>query len=334
MNENRTYGIEIEFACSVNHDNVTDKINQAMMDEGLNHRAFCSNYYHHNTDINNLEAWDVKCDSSIQSPDIDANHPYGIEIASPVLKGTDGLKALKVITDVLADIAKVGKTTGLHVHHGVRANELVKISKSWMTVQDAIYSMVPPSRHNNRFCRKWNVGYVPDSGIKNWYKRNVGTRYVGLNLESFWIRGTVEFRCAAGSFDYEKISNWIVFTQMLIENAKKLIKDSDQTSFPFNSLMVSLKDTIQVSTTNVANTPKTGTKTRMVWDMAKGGFSRKEIVNQLRATYGDNDYRISSVIKSAQSTTAQTSLFPETNDLLNAINWAERRYKKFHSLAA
>ena len=51
---------------------------------------------------------------------------------------------------------------------------------------------------------------------------------IGLNFESFWLRGTVEFRLAAGSTDYVKVSNWVVFTQMLLNKASVVVDEQTE----------------------------------------------------------------------------------------------------------
>jgi|19_taG_2_1085344.scaffolds.fasta_scaffold01621_4 hypothetical protein len=45
-------------------------------------------------------------------------------------------------------------------------------------------------------------------------------RTVGLNFYKFWIQGSVEFRYGGGSLSYEKIMNWVVFTQAFVNTAK------------------------------------------------------------------------------------------------------------------
>lgn len=341
MNPNRTYGIELEFASSVSFEGLTDRLNNAFVAAGSNHRAICTAAYHHNTDGNNYQNWDVKTDGSIQAPDVCTAYPYGIEIASPVLKGTDGLAALKIVTDVLDGISRVGKTTGLHVHHGVRSRELVAIAKSWTKIQTAIYLMLPTSRRNNSFCRPWRYTSVPNTGIRQWYRHNVGTRYVGLNLESFWIRGTVEFHMAAGSTDYTKISNWAIFTQMLIDNASK-IAASDSSTLAFSDVKSILSRNV-VSSSSSANIPhsepRRGTKSWLMWNLVNRGLSLDEITRHLIAHYGStgikqSQYRVGLLMDALANPTSANTNSTSVNDLdSQAIAWASNRYDHFSSLA-
>ena len=44
------------------------------------------------------------------------------------------------------------------------------------------------------------------------------TRYHGLNLHSYWYRGTVEFRYFPSVLEQpEELMQWIIFTQFLVE---------------------------------------------------------------------------------------------------------------------
>jgi len=45
-------------------------------------------------------------------------------------------------------------------------------------------------------------------------------RYCGLNFDKLFSQGSVEFRYHQGSTNFEKISNWIVFTQAFVETAE------------------------------------------------------------------------------------------------------------------
>lgn len=47
------------------------------------------------------------------------------------------------------------------------------------------------------------------------------SRYVGLNLHSYWYRGTVEFRHHHGTNDPEKIRNWGIFVGSIVDFSVK-----------------------------------------------------------------------------------------------------------------
>ncbi len=325
MNEFRSYGIELEFVSKISHEELTSRLNIAFVFRNIEHTAYCSNSYHHNRDPYNVNTWDVKADSSIQAPDICDEFPYGIEIASPVLKGKDGLKALKAVCEVLSTVAKVGKTTGLHVHHGIKTAELRDVAKAWGKIQDAVYTIVPPSRRNNRYCAKWHSKYDGGSVIK-WYRNFVGTRYVGLNLESYWLRGTVEFRMAAGSMEYEKISNWVIYTQMLIDNASKIAYHAEE-NFDLSGL-----NKLLGNRTHKRSEPAEGTKSAIIWGMAKKNMGCGEILNNLEREF---NYRPSKQLVRNLIKAAKDSMSVEQEaDMTEAILWSVKRYNKFNQVTA
>ena len=45
-------------------------------------------------------------------------------------------------------------------------------------------------------------------------------RYCGLNFQSFYKYGTIEFRYGAPTLDFEKMFNWIIFTQRFVISAE------------------------------------------------------------------------------------------------------------------
>jgi|ADurb_H2B_03_Slu_FD_contig_31_1916756_length_5436_multi_8_in_0_out_0_8 hypothetical protein len=219
----RTFGIELELVSPISPREVGERINRKFQEAGFDHEVSLSSFYRRTTNSRNRTVWEIKPDSSIREPDVCRETPHGMEIVSPVLRGAESFKYIKVVTDVLAEVgAKVGVTTGFHVHHGVAAAELKKVAKSWTKIQEAIYKLLPKSRRTNRYCCKWGASYSGYGNLREWYRRHVGTRYVGLNLESYWIRGTVEFRMAAGTVEYDKIVNWIVYTNRLLAKAAEL----------------------------------------------------------------------------------------------------------------
>jgi len=127
--------------------------------------------------------------------------------------------------------------------NGKQMINLINLVRKYETV---LYRLQPRSRRiggrNNSYCRPIDQAF-PSSLVESWLsnpakvrelrsnfsRRNFdnygydyqvqSTRYCGLNFYSLWRHGTVEFRYMAGSVNYEKISNWIVLTQAIIETA-------------------------------------------------------------------------------------------------------------------
>ena len=131
MDETRTYGIEVEVISKVSPSQLQDMLRIAFQAANLN-MAVRVGGYGHDINGNNRDVWNLKRDASISSDD--TNYPHGIEIVSPVLTGLQGLRALKVVCEAIHEVTKVNKSTGLHVHHGVRAEDLAVIAKSWIAV--------------------------------------------------------------------------------------------------------------------------------------------------------------------------------------------------------
>lgn len=209
--ENRTYGIEIEMASKVDRPTLAMKIQEAFDAAGIAHNCVYAGYSH-NTDRWNTSRWEVQNDNSIKTIE---SHPHKIEIVSPVLSGQAGLAVLKVVCDVADQYGKINQTCGLHVHHGVdNWDHVVAVSAAFSHFQDVIYKGLPPSRTNGQYSRKWAPG-----SLESQIAKAGSDRYTGLNLCSFTLRKTIEFRCAGGSTEFEKISNWILFTQGLVESA-------------------------------------------------------------------------------------------------------------------
>jgi len=211
MATNRTYGVEIECACKLTRAELSLKIQEAFVIAGIDHIC-TSTYYQHNTDGTNKTRWEVQSDGSIRTT---GSHQNQIEVVSPVLSGIEGLASLKIVCDVVNEYGKINSSCGLHVHHGVNSwGEVEKIAAVFSEYQDVIYKGLPPSRSTGRYSRKWYAG-----SLSNQIRRARQDRYTGLNLCSYALRKTIEFRCAGGSTEYEKISNWVLFTQGLVEAA-------------------------------------------------------------------------------------------------------------------
>lgn len=221
FNEDRTYGIEIEFvsdkSLSYIADYITSKKNIQTQAMGYNH--------------NITVGWKVITDSSC-----------GYELVSPILKGRDGLYQLEKVCEALSEIgAKVNKKCGLHVHHGINDYEIKDIKNlfaMYAKLEKNIDDIVPKSRrgNSNPFLRSLSC----DGNAPGGYESNVNdmlnklkkcktirdldqmfqSRYRKLNFRSYIRYGTIEFRQHSGTIDFEKIKNWILLTQQIVDVSK------------------------------------------------------------------------------------------------------------------
>lgn len=199
------FGIEIE-AYGVEMNRLASELNRNGIDcyvEGYNHST--------------RSHWKVVTDGSIHG-----NRAF--ELVSPVLNGADGIRQIEVVCRVLDELdAKVNKSCGLHVHHDARGyndKQLVNVLKFYRRSEKDIDSFMPLSRRDNNgfYCQSVNSALYQ---IENGVSIHNLNRYCKVNLTSFYRHGTVEFRHHSGTVDFDKISNWVLFTALIMRAAKK-----------------------------------------------------------------------------------------------------------------
>jgi len=188
------------------------------------------------------EAWSFVTDDSIKGAG-------GGELVSPILSGIQGLIRIYQVIKLLQEFPEiqVNDTCGFHVHHGVDPEtfgnqELFQLMRIVAIFENYIYHLLPESRRQAETCRpleidlyKWfrrngserqpplikNLWYSPenrDDAKTPQHRKMHPTRYHGLNLHSYWYRGTVEFRYYPSVLEQpEELMQWIIFTQFLME---------------------------------------------------------------------------------------------------------------------
>ena len=173
----------------------------------------------------------------------------GGELVSPILSGVQGLIRIYQVISLLQEFPEilVNETCGFHVHHGVDPDtfgnqELFELMRIVAIFENYIYHLLPEDRRHADTCRPLEID------LYEWFRRNGGeremplvknlwyspenrddaktpqtrkmhpTRYHGLNLHSYWYRGTVEFRYYPSVLAQpEELMQWIIFTQFLME---------------------------------------------------------------------------------------------------------------------
>jgi len=193
--------------------------------------------------LNNAEirGCDVKPDGT---PRVDA------EIVLPPLAACDfAWDYIKKICRVLdMECASVNSSCGLHVHisnaplnEGTTATQFcgesidVKertgrffsnhsdpmdfiavqdIMKRYTRQQDAVNSMFPRSRTDNRYCAPLNTRRIEQASSIS--ELTFG-KFTSINLQT-WSRGTIEFRQASGTIEADKIINWVKFLNNLVSH--------------------------------------------------------------------------------------------------------------------
>ena len=81
--------------------------------------------------------------------------------------------------------------------------------------QRTINSMLPRSRHVNRYCTALDPQRIESANTIEELKRSTHGKFSSINLET-WSRGTIEFRQHSGTIDADKIWNWCCFLHNLV----------------------------------------------------------------------------------------------------------------------
>lgn len=208
---NRRFGVEIEaYNCRMN------VLVDALREEGV---QVSSESYNHTT----RNHWKIVSDSSLSG-----NNTF--ELVSPVLEGEAGLKELKKVCWVLdACGVKVNASCGLHIHFDTANFSLQSwknIAISYKHIESVIDKFMPESRRNNNYCR--SLRNITEQKINNAQSIDnlqqvafENTRYFKVNPQSYSRHKTIEFRQHAGSINYDKISNWVLFLNGLVTFAQQ-----------------------------------------------------------------------------------------------------------------
>lgn len=208
---NRRFGVEIEaYNCRMN------VLVDALREEGV---QVSSESYNHTT----RNHWKIVSDSSLSG-----NNTF--ELVSPVLEGEAGLKELKKVCWVLdACGVKVNASCGLHIHFDAANFSLQSwknIAISYKHIESVIDKFMPESRRNNNYCR--SMRNITEQKINNAQSIDnlqqvafENTRYFKVNPQSYSRHKTIEFRQHAGSINYDKISNWVLFLNGLVTFAQQ-----------------------------------------------------------------------------------------------------------------
>lgn len=252
----RKFGIEIEMLVPQQYTgrNVAD----ILMSEGV--PCIYAGYTHEV--LNNC--WKVVTDCSIKPEEsIKTVNFKGYELVSPPLSGKDGVNQLKAVCAVLDTIgATVNKSCGLHIHHEIvdyTLDSWKTLTKAYLKFEDEIDNFMPVSRKGNAnlYCLNFSdVNSLSGMNLKSKFdlidsKSTVSdllevftdtyrARYRKLNVTSYAVYGTIEFRHHSGTVEFEKIVNWLLLTQGLVERgarAKKVVAKRPNQDKWFESLM-------------------------------------------------------------------------------------------------
>jgi hypothetical protein len=168
------------------------------------------------------------------------------------MNGDAMVKALQELSTTLRMHGAVARNgSGLHTHVDCRDlswNEIRKVCVLYGKTEVALYSIIDPRRCTGNssqggFCKmvggqafadmmdnpttaKEDIARFVYGGIENMrkVKRNSktppgGDRYLGINLHSWFMRGTIEFRLHHGTTKWEKMLNWGMLMAGMVQTA-------------------------------------------------------------------------------------------------------------------
>lgn len=185
--------------------------------------------------------WKIMRDSSITSIRNDgSNEPsdeYKVEFVTPPLKYDDIELLQNIIRKLRENGAKSHSSCGIHIHvDGANhdAKSLRKLINFMISRQDLIYEALEIKEREYHWCKKLNSNILKEMKSRSqltksdaeriWYSpandnyRNGishdhynDTRYHGINLHSYFSKGTVEFRLFNSTLHAGKIKAYIQF---------------------------------------------------------------------------------------------------------------------------
>lgn len=201
-----------------------------------------SNCYHTRTIADQAaRKWKIMRDSSISpirnDDTIEPLDEYRVEFVTPPLNYSDIELLQNIIRKLRENGAKAHSSCGIHIHVDGANHTAVSLRRlvNFMTArQDLIYEALQIGARESNWCHKLNKtlldamkkdkNLTKEKAEEIWYSRaNDGycggidhqhynsTRYHGVNLHSFFTKGTVEFRLFNSTLHAGKIKAYIQF---------------------------------------------------------------------------------------------------------------------------
>lgn len=238
MLKKQKFGVEIEFT-GITRKKAAEVAGEIL---GSSPSRPTSGCYHTRTIKDNQNRqWKVMRDSSITPVRNDGTHEsldeYRVEFVTPPLNYEDIELLQNIVRKLRQNGAKANNSCGIHIHvDGANHNpeSLKRLVTFMISRQDLIYEALEIGDRANRWCHKINENILAemkkhneltkDTVEKIWYSpANDGyrgcidhehynpTRYHGINLHSYFSKGTVEFRLFNSTLHAGKIKAYIQF---------------------------------------------------------------------------------------------------------------------------
>lgn len=252
MLKNQKFGVEIEMT-GITRLMAAKVVATVLNSETSSAQGGC---YHTRTiaDMQGRE-WKIMRDSSIheQTARGSATDEHKVEFVTPPLRYEDIELLQKIVRELKIAGAIVNNSCGIHIHID-GANHTPKSLRrlvNFMTArQDLIYETLEIGTRGNQWCKKLSPELLKNlkgkkdvskseiegvwySPANDGYSEGIGydhyntTRYHGINLHSYFSKGTVEFRLFNSTLHAGKIKAYIQFclavSAWAIESTDKVI---------------------------------------------------------------------------------------------------------------
>lgn len=238
MLKNQLFGVEVEMT-GITREKAARLVAEVL---GTTPSHPESNCYHTRTIADQAaRKWKIMRDSSIEAiRNDDTSEPldeYRVEFVTPPLNYSDIELLQNIIRKLRENGAKAHSSCGIHIHVDGANHTAVSLRRlvNFMTArQDLIYEALQIGDRESNWCHKLNKtlldamkkdkNLTKEKAEEIWYSRaNDGycggidhqhynaTRYHGVNLHSFFTKGTVEFRLFNSTLHAGKIKAYIQF---------------------------------------------------------------------------------------------------------------------------
>jgi hypothetical protein len=214
--------------------------------------------------------WKIMRDASIavQTRRMEqAGQAYSVEVVSPICL-YDDIKTVQEVVRVLRKAgAKVNESCGIHVHVNAGPHTpktLKNIVNIIASKEDMLYKALKIHVSRERYCQKIDMGFVDGMNCRSrrdmsmdgisriWYGdsgrpgRYHDSRYHGLNLNSVFFRGTIEFRLFNSTLHAGEVKSYIqlclaISHQALVQQRASHIRTrSDNEKYTFRTWLLRL----------------------------------------------------------------------------------------------
>ena len=238
MLKNQLFGVEVEMT-GITREKAARLVAEVL---GTTPSHPESNCYHTRTIADQAaRKWKIMRDSSIEAIRNDGTSEpldeYRVEFVTPPLNYSDIELLQNIIRKLRENGAKAHSSCGIHIHVDGANHTAVSLRRlvNFMTArQDLIYEALQIGDRESNWCHKLNktlldamkkdTNLTKEKAEEIWYSRaNDGycggidhqhynaTRYHGVNLHSFFTKGTVEFRLFNSTLHAGKIKAYIQF---------------------------------------------------------------------------------------------------------------------------